>query len=573
MSARTSIDAVSAKVASAVTLTEGRFLAMGKNLESAMGILARLIATFGQLQADLESEGLRNAVDDLSRVAAQVQDIAGVDGRRNDVFTRLTDLTDGIGGRVARMRQAVRGVSMLAVNARIAAAGLSAAGAEFMEFSTEIARSLRLAGDNLEHLGHELAELGSQVRAASAGSSEFERLQAGAGKTIPRRLTVGVQTVATRRSEAAASSSSIAARSQQTQARIGSAVMALQIGDSTRQRAEHVQQSLAMAADALAAAGDRQGSTDRQRRALAAKVCTLAAAQLTDAADEFAREAARILAALAGLARDAREIAHLGDAAFGAAAGRGSFLQELDGEIGEARQLLDGFQAARAAADRLAGSVAAGSANLAAQIKTLRSLEADIRILALNTALKCGRIGAEGRSLEVVARELREFSAGTEREAVAVAEDLDRVVAVARTLDEGAAVKSVNAASVTEAMTTAAAQLGACERGFTTALAMLTRDGAAIAALLEETASSISAGDDIGALLRQAAADLAGLQDGADAADVAEAGGAVFASIYALYTMAQEREVHARVIGAAPADAGAGTAAPAADAGLDDILF
>jgi hypothetical protein len=569
MSARTSIDAVSAKVASVATLTEGRFLAMGKNLESAMGLLARLIATFGQLQADLESDGLRTAVDDLSRVAAQVQDIAGTHGRRGDIFTRLVDLTDGIAGRVARMRQAVRGVSMLSVNARISAAGLSAAGAEFMEFSTEIARSLRLAGDNLERLGHELSELGSQVRAASAGSSEFERLQTGAGKTIPRRLTAGVQTVATRRGEAAASSSSIAARSQQAQARIGSAVMALQIGDSTRQRAEHVQQSLVMAADALAAA-ERQGSSDRQRRALAAKVCALAAAQLTDAADEFAREAGRILAALGGLARDAREIAHLGDAAFGSAAGRGSFLQELDGEIGEAKQLLAGFQVARAAADRLAGSVAAGSANLVAQIGTLRSLEADIRILALNTALKCGRIGAEGRSLEVVARELREFSAGTEREAVAVAEDLDRVVAVARALDDGAAVATVNAAGVTDTMTAAAAQLGACERGFTAALAMLTRDGAVIAGLLEETASSISAGDDIGALLRQAAADLAGLQVGADGEDAAPAGEAIFASIYALYTMAQEREVHARVIGSAP-PAAAGAPPPAA--ALDDILF
>ena len=346
--------------------------------------------------------------------------------------------------------------------------------------------------------------------------------------------------------------------------------MALQIGDSTRQRGEHVQHALGIAADALAgASGDIHGLTDGQRHALAARICRLAEAQLTDTAAEFSREAARILGALDGLARDAREIGRLGDAAFGSAAGRGSFLQELDGEISEAKQLLNGFQVARAATDRLAGSVADGSANLAGEIETLRSLEADIRILALNTALKCGRIGAEGRSLDVIARELREFSAATEVEAAAIAADLDRVVGVARALGEGPAGKVVSAVSVTDAMTAAAAELHACEHGFTEALEMLTRDGAAIAGLLEETASCISARDDIGALLRQAAAALVGLQDGADGED-AGTGEAVFASIYALYTMAQEREVHARVIGGPPAAAGVGAAAAAA---FDDILF
>lgn len=302
-------------------------------------------------------------------------------------------------------------------------------------------------------------------------------------------------------------------------------------------------------------------------------------AQLIDTAGEFSREAARLLAALDGLARDAREIGRLGDAAFGSAAGRGSLLQEIDGEMVQAKQLLNGFQAAQAAADRLTGSVADGAASLAAQIKTLRSLEADIRILALNTALKCGRIGDRGRSLDVIARELREFSAVTEKEAVALAADLDRVVGVAQTLDDGPAGAIVSAASLTDTMTRAEAQLGACERGFTEALATLTRDGETIAGLLEQTASCISGGDEISDLLRQAAAALAASHDGVGGEGAVDAGDPIFASIHGLYTMAREREVHARVTGCGPDGGSVGSAgrssapSPAADAGLDDILF
>jgi len=584
MTAGKSIDEVSALVASAVALTEQRFLAMGRNLEQAMSVLASLMATFGQLQVELESEELRHTVDDLSRVASQVRDIVATHGKRKGTFTRLTELTDGIAVRVARLRGVVRSVSVLAVNAKITAAGMSAAGAEFVEFSNEIARSLQLAAGNLQSLDDELAGLGSQIHAASAGTGTFERQQADAIKSIPRRLAAGVQTIATRRGEAAASSSTIAARSQQTHQRIGSAIMALQIGDTTRQRAEHVQQSLGMAAHALApesrrgdlASGHWHAVPEEQQQALAAAICRLAAAQLTATAEEFSREAGRIRAALEGLAKDAREIRRLGDAAFGSAAGQGSFLQELDAEIGQTKQLLRGFQDARAVADHLAGSVSDGTANLAAQVVTLRSLEADIRIMALNTTLKCGRIGAQGRSLVVIANELTQFSAGTEVEAAAIAADLQHVVGVSAELGEGAAGKGVSAVNVMDTMIQAVGRLGGCERGFTAALAMLTRDGEKVAGLLDETASSISSDDEIGGRLRQAAADLAAFHQGIDGEYAADAGERILAEIWRVYSMEQEREVHARVVGrpaTIAADAGPGAAPAAADAGLDAIFF
>ena len=100
-----------------------------------------------------------------------------------------------------------------------------------------------------------------------------------------------------------------------------------------------------------------------------------------------------------------------------------------------------------------------------------------------------------------------------------------------------------------------------------------------VAGLLDETAASISADDEIGDRLRQAAVDLAALQADVDGEDAGDMGERIVASICGLYSMEQEREVHAPVIGSpSPAtslDAAARPrAAPAAaDGGLDAIFF
>jgi len=53
----------------------------------------------------------------------------------------------------------------------------------------------------------------------------------------------------------------------------------------------------------------------------------------------------------------------------------------------------------------------------------LRELEADIRIMGLNTTLECGRLGVPGRPLSAIAQELRDCGSRTASHAAAALTD------------------------------------------------------------------------------------------------------------------------------------------------------
>jgi hypothetical protein len=589
MLARRDLDKIAGVIRSACPLTEGQFVDLGARLESSIGVLGKLTNTFDKLSSELKSENLQHATRDLSRIASQVSALADAHSGERGSFERLTKLTVVIEGRVTRMGKAVKGVGMLAMNAKIAAANIGNSGVDFMTFATEIARTLKLAEASLGRFDGELTNVGEILRAANVSESAFEARQTEAVRTIPARLAASLSSIAAQSKRAIAAATAVGDRSKQMGGRIGSAVMALQIGDITRQRIEHVEYALNILNDILAPGGggrdehsDCRALSEPQRQSLIATGLRLQAAQLTDTADEFDREVGQIQSALEQLAADAREILRLGSDAYGASdKKRGTFLLELEEEVGQVDELLNGFRDARSAADHVAASVSQATASLVSQISTVRSLEADIRIMGLNTTLKCGRLGNLGRPLSVIAQELRVYANQIASEASAVMTDLDGIVATAGSLSGGEQQRrTADIAAVAEIMAISVSRLGSAGESLASALATLERDSDVVAGLLENTVTQITSHREIGGALRQAAGDLARVVPQIDPTIAYPAAQAdrIFELMARSYTMARERVVHDRHHHS-PGGKSAAAAAPllkppaAAEASLDEFLF
>ena len=111
---------------------------------------------------------MQHATRDLSRIASQVSALADAHSGERGSFERLTALTVAIEQRVLRMSKSVKGVGMLAMNAKIAAANIGNSGADFVSFATEIARTLKLAEASLGHFNAELTSVGEILHNASA---------------------------------------------------------------------------------------------------------------------------------------------------------------------------------------------------------------------------------------------------------------------------------------------------------------------------------------------------------------------------------------------------------------------
>jgi hypothetical protein len=575
-SAITVLDRVLREIRAASAATEGAFVGIGGRLETSISTLERLTATFDQLLQALGSDEMRRATEALTGVADRIAALAGAPNDAWSVLDRISGLTETTTSRVARMHKAVKAVGLLAVNAKIEAAHITTDSQGFTNFAGEIERALKTAQENLDAFATDLTGMSRELARATAGQRELGARQDQAIRTIPGQLSNSIDAIAARRRQAEITVADIQNKTQDVGQRVGSAVMAMQIGDTTRQRIEHTEFALDLMCGVLGR-HDRAPDFDcgdllpAGREALLAAVCALQAAQLSDTAQELDTQVGQITDSLRQLAVDARDIAALGQQTYASGGYRaGSFLSELKEDVARAQDLLEDLRSAQSAGEQVMASVLATTKTLVRNISAIQSLEADIRIMGLNTTLRCGRLGTEGRPLTVIAQELRACSNLTATEAEAIMGDLDSMVLAASSAAEQTTKSAVTeTADLSDIMRSSVDLLSGIADSLTDALNVLDRESHAVAEVLEQTASEIGANLEIGTILRRAASDLEAF--GAPAEDRLAAGASekIFSAIARTYTMARERDIHARILGGGvPAEA----PAPAA-ADVDDIFF
>ncbi len=555
---------ISERLGALGVLAEERFLEIGRSLEQAVGIVDRVATTFGTLFAELGGAELARARLDLGEAARRIGTLAEVQQRRVATLDALTGTVGGMGGRIVEMHAVLQEVDVLALNARLVAVGMGEAGAGFLLFAAEIRRSATLARAKLDQLAQELTGADRDLRAARDSTQGFAQRYAGAVQSIPRDLTAGVASIEAHGKVAAGAVAAVGARSEKIGRQVAGAIVALQLGDITRQRIEHANSACTLLLDTCA-----------HEAAMPAVVCRLMAAQLLDTADVLDCEADRVVGQLQAMAEDAREVAGLAEQSYGTSnRQRGSFLNEVESSVRRAQELFAARHAAHAEVGQRVATVSGAAQRLVGHIAAIRAMEADIRIMGLNTTLKCGRLGAIGRPLSAIAQALRDCGTRTAGLAAAVLAELQHMLATAASLTESAREHGESvAAGVVRGMTEAVQRLNETGQRLAGALAGLDEDSDTVGSLLATAVERFTVRYEISRVLRQAAVDCLRLGepgDGADVGDGAASGERILALIAGGYTMAREREVHARF---APLS-GVEQAAPrAAEAELADMLF
>lgn len=588
------LDDVSGLLRAASRAIEDTFVGLGNRLEKAIEILDRLSQTFESLQRDLSSEDLAVATRSMGQVAKRIAALAAHSDGVPEALQDITAKTIAVGQRLNEMHKAVKAVDVLAVNAKIAAAHISSAGEEFASFADEIAAALKVAGANLSDFGAELGQVIGTLREASQSQASLRQRQAEAAATVPRALQLSVTTIGDRNAEAGKAATIIQEKTGEVARQVGIAVTALQIGDSTRQRIEHVEYAVGLFQMVLSGGGGaRQPSQGAftppthleaaEREAVAAIGAELQVEQLADTAAELDSQLQRILTVLTALTGDAHEMAALAQRAYGASGiDGGTFLDDLSDKVGRANELLQALTTAQHEADSVIQSVMVAAGSLTGHMNSIQSLESDIRLMGLNTTLKCSRLGNEGRSLTVIAQELRSCSNITASEAEAIMELLDSVTLAGTQLSARETTgQSEETQAILDIMHNSIDRLNSVGGSLTGALATLSNDSEMVVTLLDETLATVTAHQTISDTLRRCATALAAIarpmaDEDANLSDVlADLQAALFKS----YTMVQERKIHARVCGAdgPDGDTGLSTASPGpaatSDADLEDMLF
>ena len=567
-------DQIGVRLEAARQVVETRFLEAGDVLSRAVDGVGSLIAGLDAIRANLDAETVAATTDELVQAAETLKSLPdSLDVRRGRVG-ELVKFSEGLGGRIAEMRQHLAYLRVFAINIKITSGGIAAAGAEFAIFAQEIYDCIELGGAQLDALSNDLARLDQTLRGALAHEQDLAKSCSSLLPAVPDALTASAAAIAEHHARIASVAVNVATLARDVQKKVGGGLAALQVGDSTRQRIEHVQAGLKFL-DEMA----EITSLDAEPRARAhAFVHRLLGAQLSAMAQDFHREVGRINQSVVGMAADASELLRLRDLASGQSdSNEASFLRSLENNVGQALGLVGDMTAGEQAAEAVSRSAAVSARELTERIAGIQNIRADVQMMALNTTLKCARIGETGKPLGVIAVELRAHAIHLEKSAAQTTASLESLFDAAQALGQRDAARDDEdgkAAAAATVLSGAVARIGKAGDGVDSALDAVARQGVDVVDMLRRAAQRSDLNTQIGSVLDAAAdqlLDMAG-DDEIATDDIAPALHPLLAKLAKTYTMAQEREVH-RAFTEGLAEAVEAEPEVVAEAVDDDLLF
>lgn len=566
IAAQMPVDAIDA----VLRCTEDTFVRAGDSLGASVDILRGTEALFARLDVTLGDET-------SAQLGALIEATFGnVEAIRADFDTFLRQ-SDGLRASVRGVRvevneldRVIRTISNVSINARIQGNGLVPPRPQVNSFIERLAAMASEAESILREVKDAMVGIGHDTAAMDVALQELR--QELTMRVLPAlsRFAVIAQRVQDGRDEMTRTSADLAARMKAVFTEVSRLIMALQSGDSTRQRLERVREIVLETGDH----GDA---------ALDAVLLDLARA-LTDAATGDATaeigvsiEALDVVRRSADSAMQTARQFYFGQTGQGRNAGTtgttvgAADAEQLDTSLARVRRHLVSM---RSRAEDLRGRLDV----ILRHEGTIRQIAQQVRLSGLNAVLICAKLGKEGRSLRELAQWLRtltdESDAIVQRLQVSLDDTRQRTREAGQAgvdrLEEALSSFIGDAEALNGAMVQIDAVVSETARGFDAAGKELPLRLGHAAARLSEFRTALS---DLGpfgiglAWRRMLMAD--------PVLPFAEnsLGAEILGRLRRRYTMQQERAIHDGIVGAGLMAPVAAPQQAALNEALDDILF
>lgn len=568
---------------SVLGLTERCFVEAGDSLALAVESLNGTKALFARLDETLGDETGRHLAHLISRTFGNVEGVrADFDGfLRQSVDLRAA--VRSVKVEVGELDRVVRTISSVSINARILGNALMPPRPQVNSFIERLAQ-----------MSSEAETILREVKDAMSGIAEDTDMmdhilqdlrQDLMQRVLPAlaRFAAIAQKVQDGRAEMTEVSAGLSDQMKAVFSEVSRLIMALQTGDSTRQRLHRVQDVLA----SVSAAG-RQGHGS----GLDAVLVRLARALVEAARADAESEVDVSIAALETVRRNAEQAIRSARQFYFAQAGRGSDGTAASGAPDKLDESLDRVRRHLLAMRGRAATLGGRLDLIMKHEATIRQIAQQVRLSGLNAVLICAKLGEEGRSLRELAQWLRALT----DESDIIVERLQGNLAETRIRTDDAGKAGVDrleqalSGFITDAETLNAAMAGInstvteTARGFDAAGRQLPLQIGHAEGRLAAFRGALGDLDGFAAMLGLRAAMLGNppelFAEGSDEV-------AVLARLQAHYTMQQERAIHDAVLDAlwqgiahpvggrpvAVVPALSSLPVAAAELSLDDILF
>lgn len=523
---------------------ESCFSATGDNLIECTMSLNAVSAAHEGLPGALDGEEFAQAEASLVTISAELARISQSDWSSSPAIGELEKLAEDMADPLGDLRKVMLLLEIISANAGILAAEVAGESAELGAFTGNMIALAHGAIDGLATFAHRRAVLIGQLSGATAAGERFAGAHAHTLDHVRIRLAEHAEAIARYRASAGQQLADNGGATRRIATRIADVVAAMQVGDITRQRIEHVERGLEM----LVELSQPESAVEPALRAATmVQMRDLVEAQLRDTIAEYRDRTTFISQSLPQLADDTDRVLADGDAqARTLTASSGDTLAGMLADLRKVRGIFADFRSVHGEADQTAQAVASAIEDMVMQLSTVDRIERQIRMLSFNMAARCNRLGEDGRAMTVITQQLRELAMRTESAAGKVRALLGEGSRSAKTIASGDD-RSSELARLDSATEDTIARIEHVIEVMNSHAQTLTERGPGALSILRHAAVAARSLSDVTEVWDGALIEIAAKQD-ASLADE-ESDPAPFAELRQSYTMDSERKVHDEICG------------------------
>jgi hypothetical protein len=551
------------KLAVAQARIEQSFLDGGNVLIAVMEAVSGLTEILDGIVNLLDPHATSQVFNGMKTVVSDLAGLPEIADRKQIALGRISGLCDSVHIRVEDMREIIRYLRTIAVTVKITGASIP----EFSGFADEIRERIQTVSEEINRFGDQLIAMRNRLGAANTSSAGVIKDFASAIPQLVGNMDRSAVALAEQQKRMAASAAQLKQITGSIQGKIATVLSALQIGDVTRQRIEHVM-SMFESLDNFKASDEAKSLDRAVLTELERTISGLARAQLDESVDELQAKCASISANIASFTVDASHVLSLRDDL----AGRGrpsddNILESMRDDLTQAAELSVRVSDRTRELDHVVASVGESTQALISGIATIRKIKLDIFYMALNSNLACTRLGDAGRSVNVASGELRIFADKLEAPAEGIVVQMQEIEAARDLLTSDNAQKGNG---IDEPLEMARFAVDKVADEMAVGLNALSGKGDAVFQCIEQAIRKLDFRSDLGDVLDDCL-NMAASDDTGVAAPMPAGHAAIdmlSAKIFKTYTMVQERTIHQRFFTAV--EAASATEAASAAASVDD---
>jgi uncharacterized protein YukE len=552
MSTSASADTIMEAVASIEDVAshiEDTFAQVGNHLGRGHAIFQELNSGLAGLLQELSGAKTEGASVALQDIASRLNELADALPVESALLGSIGRSATEVSALLKPLFKQIQMITIIARSARIEAASLDGNRDGFIDFTREAFDLAKSVQHSAERCTRDQELLSGAVETALNRQKDFENLYRAQLLSVGADLTSAYSGMREQQNKSVHLADLTSASTRRITEAVGSSIISLQAGDSTRQRLEHISRGLRIATDSDAGIVPELTDADDvfQRMLL---ICQLEAAQLKDSLSEFDTDIGQIGRSLKALLVDAAGIVDHGRSLYGGQGGdTSSFLAAVKQKLAQASVLIGTCETAGKSVDEALSVVEDTLGKFRHAISGLSEAVVDIILVGMNASLKAGHLGVKGSAFVVIANELKATADQVSGGAGKLQPILDGIERSANDLKQ----LRVNGdpaqlAKLEPSILHAIGEIEAGNEQLGQLMNRLVHDGAQFEGLMTGAQALMTTLGDTSAALPGVTTRLESVGASLTKMSLAVSDEAVLNDLLAHYTMAREREVHDRFL-------------------------